>query len=306
MRPPRPLIARSIAAAAALASVVGCTELLGLERVSGGGCAGPSDCGGALACIDGVCGMPPALPVDARVPTPDAPEADPPGADGDANALDDGDANALDDGDGSKEGGGDVADGSDGEPFCAASCRPYDECVDGRCIESVKEGIPVGTPGAGVSLQPEELTCFQQTITACGDLAGVGIQFTYTIQGSIRLAVYNDNGGSPSTRIAQTDGVPVNGTGVDLAVSPVVSVGCDATHDAYWVCLAANLVSPPSGTVATLEVPSNTKWVTTDASLPALANDVDGGLPAEWTGSEPTDCNCDTPVVYPWIALSGT
>ncbi|HZU82415.1 MAG TPA: hypothetical protein VE987_05850 [Polyangiaceae bacterium] len=303
----------SIALGALLASA-GCSDVFGFNReVTGVECFLDSDCPGSLVCryqvckpecgggkdcSSGVCGGDGVCISKAAADVADAAEASSgqgadavaPPATGEAGPAPAADVAAADA----------SPDASDDASACAPACPPRAACLQSTCHQAVAIGyssgadttVEVGTGG--------ELACVELSIAmpACGYLTGVGFVVDIAVDGQFRFAIYEDGGGHPAQRVAQTSEQTIVGNGADLDVSPPVLVGCAPNAlAAYWICFASSLTSFFPAALST----ASASWVFGLAPPAQVQAYLQSGLPAgDPTAGSPAAGYA--PLIYAWFA----
>jgi hypothetical protein len=132
----------------------------------------------------------------------------------------------------------------------------------------------------------------------CGTVTGIGVLFELAVQGDLRLGLYDDGAGSPTTRLGQSADIHLDGVAsVDAALEQPALIPCEPRIHAVWVCLASS-----AGSMKLKAIPNSTSnWAEMDAHAAMIADWLDSGVPDSWSGTALFPASV-TPNVYLWIA----
>jgi hypothetical protein len=146
-------------------------------------------------------------------------------------------------------------------------------------------------------MQPHTVYCAQIELLVAGYLTGIGMFVHGAQQGLYRLGVYDDNGGgSPGSRLAQTEAMSLAGEQTERPVTLATPIGSNTQDKFYWICVAYDV----DGFLIDVVDAGQTPWASIDTTPNLAAQWVDAGLPDAWDGLTKYENN--TPSLYLLIA----
>ncbi len=297
------------AVAAFVVGISGCGDLLGFESSVLVPCVRNSDCPVSLSCLANVCTyectedrdcmgatFTPGYKCDTAsrrcvaAVTPIAPAADS-GAVADAPQQQQNEGAV---GSSEAEAGGDAL--TIDSQGCNAVCPVFAACRNSTCAQGQQVG-PYGAGQTNVGASTTDIvSCVQVEVAVCGTVTGLGLTLAVAQTADVRMALYEDVGGVPTTRIAETDSVPTNGPQVDAPVTATSLIGCADHSLPYWICVASTSTELQFSAIDQ----SESRWTVGDATPFEVMNWVNSGLPDACPVSH--SFMTLTPNIYLWMA----
>ncbi len=175
----------------------------------------------------------------------------------------------------------------------STACASYGLCLPNStsvaCSPANRYGYDSGADGH-IPVSPVDLACFELQISACGYLTAIGVVLDAAATNAhVRFGLYQDGGGKPTMRLAETADALVNGSGADLRVLTPVDI-CEDSKS-YWICFGSDMgldvatVDETMTSWTTIQVAPGSGWV--DSGLP------DAAPQGTFTAAQP--------LVYAWV-----
>jgi hypothetical protein len=180
---------------------------------------------------------------------------------------------------------------------CTSSCAPTDLCSNSSCTRGFVYGYSAGGTSAVTVHTAQVVECIQLRVPDCGVLTGVGIVTHLDVSDFFRFAVYDDESGRPTNRLAQTDDTKIMGGKADIPVKPAVRIGrCSSGESGYyWICFASS-----AEYVSVETTGASGLWVQ-GAAPDQIPGYLQSGLPSTGPTGLPESATTAA-LIYAWIA----
>ena len=182
---------------------------------------------------------------------------------------------------------------------CAPSCAPLQVCSNSLCYQGIPYGQSDNGSGGHSVTTAQLLECIQlPMVPDCGVLTGVGIVTYLDVDSDFRFAVYDDESGRPTNRLAQSDRLRIRGSKAQIPVRPEFHIGrCSSGESGYyWICFVA------SSEFVYLETADASGLWAEGAALDQIPGYLSSGLPEMSPTNGPTHSAMTAALIYALIA----